>query len=1007
QVIVDFLLNTAKFETDIKKATKSFKNMGKELTAAGKTMTAGVTLPLVAAGAAVVKFANDFDEGMDKIRSGTGATGKNLESLGQSMKNVMSGVPQGVTDVSSAITDLNQRLGLTGKPLEEMVSQMLNLSRITGTDVGPLIKSTTELFSKWSIETEKQSGALDYLYKTSQATGVGIQRLTDLSVQFATPLKNVGLGLEDAAVMMAQWEKEGVNVEQAVMGLTKGMSAFAKAGQEPAEALNQLQLSIKGAGSETEAMAIAVKAFGTRAGPELAKAIREGRFSIEELVQRISESGDTINQAAADTMSFSEKMGILGNRVALAAAPLGDALLKAFDKLMPYIEKAINFVTGLVEKFSKLPESTQMTVIALAAVAAAIGPVLLVLGSMATGISTLSPMFVGLSFGITGTVSAFRALAGALTWLGPIGMLTSNVGALITAFGPLPVIIASVGAAFAGWEIGKWLNQFESVRKAGEAVAAVLLKVTGTAPNVGGALGNLEGTTQRLADKLKSLGVNVDRFANETVENWATRVNTAAKAHKELRPQIEQVTKVTDTAGKAIAATAISVDDLGKKTKDLTAEIKDAYAPFNKLTKQIEDEMKIVGNVAPIQKHYAVIMQAATEQIRLGGTLSNAQVKLLEEAYAMDRVRIASDKLDPSLMDLSETSIDLIANLKDLKESTEDAYAAIQNMKPSNPFENPAGMFPELNKFIVEVPGDFEKATGKASESMNDLGRSVSTTLTNMTQDLAEKLTKWAGPFQDFAKAAFSSLMEGLFNPLISKMTEVGNQIGDWLGGIFGKGGGATGSILGGGASTAGGGVASAGGGAASAAGSAASFGTMALASAIGGAVSGIIGLFKDRGDMDEIERNTRETAIDVHGLRGESAYWILGSLLEIQKASSEARDHIKAYLNLLEPIANAIASIGTVAPVPALASGTSYVPNDMLAYLHRGEAVVPASQNRSFSYQGGGININLAINGGSEDIVQTVKNKVIPILKQEMAGGNTGFREAVVRAYGHTVRAY
>ena len=44
---------------------------------------------------------------------------------------------------------------------------------------------------------------------------------------------------------------------------------------------------------------------------------------------------------------------------------------------------------------------------------------------------------------------------------------------------------------------------------------------------------------------------------------------------------------------------------------------------------------------------------------------------------------------------------------------------------------------------------------------------------------------------------------------------------------------------------------------------------------------------------------------------------------------------------------------------VPALASGTDYVPRDMLALIHKGEAVIPASENVG----GGRMTNNITIN--------------------------------------------
>ena len=58
-----------------------FEQVGQKMTSAGKTMTTHVTAPIVGLGAAVVKTAADFDEGMSKVAAISGATGDDLQGL--------------------------------------------------------------------------------------------------------------------------------------------------------------------------------------------------------------------------------------------------------------------------------------------------------------------------------------------------------------------------------------------------------------------------------------------------------------------------------------------------------------------------------------------------------------------------------------------------------------------------------------------------------------------------------------------------------------------------------------------------------------------------------------------------------------------------------------------------------------------------------------------------------------------------------------------------------------
>jgi TP901 family phage tail tape measure protein len=318
----------------------------------GKAIIGGVAIVgagLAATGAALYKVGAVFDDVTDSIRVGTGATGKALDSLVASAKRVGSNVPADFKDVGVALADVNTRLGHTGKPLEEMTSQFLELSRITKTDVAANIANVSRVFGDWGVEADKQSESLDYLFKVSQSTGIGIDSLSQKVVQFGAPMRQFGFSFEESAALMGKWEKEGVNTETIMGGLRAGLGKLSKAGKDPVEAFKDVTSAIQGAGSSGEATAIAIETFGQRAGPDLAAAVREGRFDLEELMGTLDASSETIMSAGEQTMDFSEKWAVFKNRALAALEPVGTKVFDfagvMLDRLAPAFEKAIAYLT--------------------------------------------------------------------------------------------------------------------------------------------------------------------------------------------------------------------------------------------------------------------------------------------------------------------------------------------------------------------------------------------------------------------------------------------------------------------------------------------------------------------------------------------------------------------------------------------------------------------------------------------------------------------------------------
>lgn len=299
----------------------------------------------IIAGVALFKIGEVFDEVKDIIITATGASGEALEGLQEDFKATFGEVPDSAQDVAVAIAEVNTRLGLTGEPLQDISKRMLDIARIADQDVGSTVEGVTRAFGDWDIAAEDQALTMDKLFKVTQDTGISLDTLTSTAVSFGAPLRTLGFEFDEVIALTGKWGKEGVNTEAIMAGLKAGLGKLAKTTDDIPGAFQDVLEAIKGAGTAAEANKIAMETFGQRAGPDLAAAVREGRFEVAAMVEGLQDSGGTIDDVVKRTESFSEKWKKLVNKTMTALEPIATALFDGIaagmDALLPLIEPLV------------------------------------------------------------------------------------------------------------------------------------------------------------------------------------------------------------------------------------------------------------------------------------------------------------------------------------------------------------------------------------------------------------------------------------------------------------------------------------------------------------------------------------------------------------------------------------------------------------------------------------------------------------------------------------------
>lgn len=328
-ITIELVGDASKLTGAFADAEKGSGSLGQKLEGLGGKLAnfaaVGATAAVAGIGAAAAglyKVGEQFDEAYDTIRTKTGATGAALEGLKGDFKAVFADVPTDAATAGKALAELAQRTGDTGKPLQDLTETVLELSRITKTDLDANVENAAKLFNRWAVETKDQSKTLDQFFRASQHSGVAVDKLIG-QVQDATPaLEEMGLGLDQGIALLAEIDQAGGDSEATIKGMTKAMVNFAKAGKDPVRGLQELVDQIKGTTDNTKALGLAAETFGAKNAVTMVEAIRSGKLEFGDMLDVVKNGTDTIRGAGKDTMDFAENWTLFKNNALLAIEPI-------------------------------------------------------------------------------------------------------------------------------------------------------------------------------------------------------------------------------------------------------------------------------------------------------------------------------------------------------------------------------------------------------------------------------------------------------------------------------------------------------------------------------------------------------------------------------------------------------------------------------------------------------------------------------------------------------------
>lgn len=781
----------AKFDSAMQKATSSFQRTVKQFNKLGKELTKGLSLPFAGIAVAAYKATTEMDNALDKIVISTGKTGKALKGLEDDFNAVFTGkAAEAPIKVATAIGELNTRLGLTGKPLQDLATQMLVVSRLTETELNSNIKLSAQLFNQWGIATEKQAETLDILNKASQLTGANFNSLLSNVVQFGPQFRAAGFSIQQTTALLGNLEKNGVEVGKVMGGLNRAIATLSKAGvKDVPAALNALITDLKNTGNEALATARASDLFGKKIGTTMVAAIKAGAFSTEELQKALGDSAGSIEDARARTDGLEQTLVRIKNSALAAAAPLEGALNDALTVLVPNIISIIGKVADLVKKFAEMSDKAKAATITLVAIATGAGPLSYILSSVAS-----SFLLVARSLRVLAALGAANPLAALSISLYAIYKMVQTdafkrgLDIIGNAFYNFGVSAANSIKAASDAIVNFFEPAFERFSEFGTKIVAEAQAI-------------YDGIKTHLVDNFNRLAGDFQRGL-DVIYNGFKDLKDKLVGHSEIvdidekgSEHFEHLSEVAvESTGKATTSVASLWGAVSKETKKGTSANEKEIKRFKKETAKLMDEVEDAfrdteGHLSPLAAKFKELLDArdveglkkmVSELHKSGESFDDLKEQMSDAKQESNEFR----KATKDLVDQSKEFYEQIHNLPEVLDPAEKKLRAFMLANDSDAIKKTIAELGREGKTVEEIQKSFEKVQKSITDSMQAVQ-----SFGNALAGLAGALGKVLG-LSDKATSNISGAIGNIFD-LISgdkasaDFSEIGDAIGMALSGDF------------------------------------------------------------------------------------------------------------------------------------------------------------------------------------------------------------------------------
>ena len=463
---------------------EKLKTVGDNISSAGKKLlpvTAGVT----ALGTAAVSTAANFESSMSQVQATMGITKDAMSTVNGESVNTMDTLSalakkmgsETAFSASECAEALNY-LALAGYDTQQMCDTLptvLNLAAAGGIDLAAASDMVTDAMSALGMGVDEAGTMVDQMAKTASTTNTSVAQLGEGILTIGATAKTVKGGTAELNTALGILANNGIKGAEGGTHLRNVILSLQNPTDKAAACMEQLGLDVYDSEGNMRSLNDILGDLNTSmdgmTAAEKSNIIgqifnKTDLSSVNALLANTGTTWDDLQQSIIDSGGAAQQMADtqldnLQGQITILKSALEGLAISFGELLLPAIKTIVGWVQKFVDWLNGMDEGTKKVVTTIALLAAALGPVLIVIGKVVSAVGTIMTIVPKVA-GVINTVKTAFAALNTTMLANPIFLIIAAITALVAAF----IYLWNTNEDFRQF----WINLWENVKEVAIAV---------------------------------------------------------------------------------------------------------------------------------------------------------------------------------------------------------------------------------------------------------------------------------------------------------------------------------------------------------------------------------------------------------------------------------------------------------------------------------------------------------------------------------------------------------